>query len=44
VGRVFVYQRNIERFVNGVNELEDEVLQAVTHELDLLNEPARADR
>jgi tetratricopeptide (TPR) repeat protein len=44
VGRVFVYQRNIERFTNGVGELEDEVLQAVTHELTLLSDPAPEDR
>jgi tetratricopeptide (TPR) repeat protein len=43
VGRVFVYQRNIERFANGVGELEDEILQAVTHELNQLSEPAPSD-
>lgn len=44
VGRIFVYQRNVERFVNGAGELEDEILQAVTHELNLLSEPNPPDR
>jgi tetratricopeptide (TPR) repeat protein len=44
VGRVFVYQRNIERFTNGVGELEDEILQAVTHELTMLSDPQPEDR
>jgi len=43
VGRVFVYQRNIERFTNSVGELEDEILQAVTHELTMLSEPRPED-
>jgi tetratricopeptide (TPR) repeat protein len=41
-GRVFVYQRNIERFTSSMAELEDEILRALDHELSLTfgqNEP-----
>lgn len=34
-GRVFVYQRNIERFIHSANEIEDEILRALEHELTL---------
>jgi Flp pilus assembly protein TadD len=34
-GRVFVYQRNIERFTANVAEIEDEILRALEHELSL---------
>lgn len=32
-GRVFVYQRNIERFTQNATEVEDEILRALEHEL-----------
>ncbi len=34
-GRVFVYQRNIERWALGTTDLDDEILQALEHELSL---------
>jgi tetratricopeptide (TPR) repeat protein len=34
-GRVFVYQRNIERWAESAERLEDEVLRALEHELSL---------
>jgi Flp pilus assembly protein TadD len=34
-GRVFVYQRNIERWLEGPSGLEDEILRVLTHELTL---------
>lgn len=34
-GRVFVYQRNIERWAESAEQLEDEVLRALEHELSL---------
>jgi hypothetical protein len=34
-GRVFVYQRNIERWTDGAGKLEDEILRALEHELTL---------
>ena len=34
-GRVFVYQRNIERWAESPEQLEDEVLRALEHELSL---------
>jgi tetratricopeptide (TPR) repeat protein len=34
-GRVFVYQRNIERWAEGAERLEDEILRALEHELSL---------
>jgi tetratricopeptide (TPR) repeat protein len=34
-GRVFVYQRNVERYAQAVNEIEDEVVKALEHELAL---------
>jgi hypothetical protein len=34
-GRVFVHQRNIERFTANVSEIEDEILRALEHELSL---------
>lgn len=33
VGRVFVYQRNIERVAQGVAEVEEQVVHALEHEL-----------
>jgi tetratricopeptide (TPR) repeat protein len=34
-GRVFVYQRNIERWTENAANLEDEILRALEHELSL---------
>jgi tetratricopeptide (TPR) repeat protein len=34
-GRVFVYQRNIERWAESAQEVEDEILQTLEHELAL---------
>jgi tetratricopeptide (TPR) repeat protein len=34
-GRVFVYQRNIERWAESAEQLENEVLRALEHELSL---------
>ena len=34
-GRVFVYQRNIERWVDSAVEVEDEILRTLEHELSL---------
>jgi tetratricopeptide (TPR) repeat protein len=34
-GRVFVYQRNIERWAESAGEVEDEILQTLEHELAL---------
>ena len=34
-GRVFVYQRNIERWVESAVEIEDEILRTLEHELSL---------
>jgi tetratricopeptide (TPR) repeat protein len=34
-GRVFVYQRNIERWAESASEVEDEILQTLEHELAL---------
>lgn len=34
-GRIFVYQRNIERFTASAAEVEEEILRALTHELSL---------
>jgi Flp pilus assembly protein TadD len=34
-GRVFIYQRNIERWVHAATDIEDEVLRALEHELTL---------
>jgi tetratricopeptide (TPR) repeat protein len=34
-GRVFVYQRNVERFAQSVEDLEEEILRALEHELTL---------
>ncbi len=34
-GRVFVYQRNIERFAESASEVEDELLRSLEHELSL---------
>jgi len=34
-GRVFVYQRNIERWVESATEIEDEILRTLEHELAL---------
>jgi tetratricopeptide (TPR) repeat protein len=34
-GRIFVYQRNIERFTSSASEIEDEILRALEHELSL---------
>jgi tetratricopeptide (TPR) repeat protein len=40
VGRVFVYQRNVERSAPSVADVEDEILRALEHELGLsLSEP-----
>lgn len=36
VGRVFVYQRNVERAVTGLLEVEDEILHAIVAELTAL--------
>ncbi len=33
VGRIFVYQRNVERMASGVIEVEEEILDALAHEL-----------
>lgn len=43
VGRCFVYQRNIERAVPGIVELEDELVQVFEHELRAAFEPAPID-
>jgi predicted Zn-dependent protease with MMP-like domain len=41
-GRVFIYQRNIERWADGADQLEDEILRALEHELTLtFMEPPR---
>jgi hypothetical protein len=34
-GRVFVYQRNIERWAENAGEIEDEILRTLEHELSL---------
>ncbi len=34
-GRVFIYQRNIERWALGTTDLDEEILQAIEHELTL---------
>jgi predicted Zn-dependent protease with MMP-like domain len=34
-GRVFVYQRNIERWVENAVDIEDEILRTLEHELSL---------
>jgi Flp pilus assembly protein TadD/predicted Zn-dependent protease with MMP-like domain len=34
-GRVFVYQRNVERWADNAGELEDEILRTLEHELSL---------
>ncbi len=41
-GRVFVYQRNIERVTESSELLEDEILRALEHELSLTFAPLRA--
>jgi len=42
IGRVFIYQRNIERSSQSVAEVEDEILHALEHELGLtLTDPPR---
>jgi tetratricopeptide (TPR) repeat protein len=38
-GRVFVYQRNIERFTANAAEVEEEILRALEHELTLTFAP-----
>ncbi|MFW6050113.1 MAG: tetratricopeptide repeat protein [Myxococcota bacterium] len=40
VGRVFVYQRNVERATPGILELEDELVRVLDHELRAAFEPA----
>ena len=34
VGRLFVYQRNVERPANGGAEIEDEIVRAIVDELE----------
>lgn len=38
-GRVFVYQRNIERFTSSAADVEEEILRALEHELALTFAP-----
>jgi len=42
-GRIFVYQRNIERFTASAAEIEEEILRALTHELALTFAEKEAD-